>query len=375
MEIVIRTAADSDLLRLLELESNSFSYDRLSRRSFQHWIKGSHGILLVAEFDGSVMGYGLALMHKGTRLARLYSLAVDPAARGKGIGRNLIKQLEERAAARGRLYMRMEVAKGNKTAIALYESMDYRIFGVYHNYYDDHNDALRMHKRIRFPSTELITLTPTPWYRQTTPFSCGPAALLMAMASLDQNISPTQEMELDIWREATTIFMTSGHGGCHPIGLALAAHNRGFEARVLLNQRGPLFLDGVRSQHKKEIMAVVDEQFRKRATEAGIAISHSEAPLKMIEDALESGYAAIVLVSTYRTTGNKSPHWVTATTFDDLCLYVHDPEPAENQSELDCRHIPIAREDFEKMSVYGNSRLRTTVIIGKKKKPTRGSGL
>jgi ribosomal protein S18 acetylase RimI-like enzyme len=369
MEPAIRTATDSDLPRLLELEGNSFSSDRLSRRSFQHWIKGTHGILLVAECDGSILGYGLALLHKGTRLARLYSLAVDPAARGKGIGRCLIKQLEERAAARGRLYMRMEVATGNQTAIALYESMDYRIFGVYHNYYDDHNDALRMHKRIRFPATELTTLAPIPWYRQTTQFSCGPAALLMAMASLDQSMSPTQEMELDIWREATTIFMTSGHGGCHPIGLALAAHTRGFDAQVLLNQRGPLFLDGVRSQHKKEIMAVVDGQFRKRAKEAGIVITHSEAPLKKIETALKSGDAAIVLVSTYRTTGNKSPHWVTATTFDDLCLYVHDPEPAENQSELVCRHIPIAREDFEKMSVYGNSRLRTAVIIKKKKRP------
>ena len=74
-----------------------------------------------------------------------------------------------------------------------------------------------------------------------------------------------------------------------------------------------------------------------------------------------------MLVSTYRTTGNKSPHWVTVTAIDDVCFYVHDPDPDdETQGELDCRDIPIARADFEKMSVYGSSRLRVAVVVGPK---------
>ena len=373
METVIRNAIDTDLQRLLELESNSFSSDRLSRRSFRHWIKASHGILLVAEADGTVAGYGLAQLHKGTRLARLYSLAVDPAVRGKGVGRKIIHQLEERAAARGRLYMRLEVAVGNRQAIELYESMEYRSFGIYPDYYEDHNDALRMQKRIRQPSTHQMTVRPTPWHRQSTPFTCGPAALMMAMASLDNQLVLSQDMELDLWREATTIFMTSGHGGCHPIGLALSAHDRGFKAKVVLNRKGPLFIDGVRSPYKKEVVALVDQQFRRRAREAGISIAYTDLPLRQIEHALEAGDAAIVLVSTYRTTGNKAPHWVTATTIDDQCLYVNDPDPSDGQTVFDCQDIPIAREDFARMSVYGNSRLRTAVIIGRHVQDNRSS--
>ncbi len=371
METILREAIDADLARLLELEADSFSSDRLSRRSFHHWIKARHGILLVADSGSSLVGYGLVLLHKGTRLARLYSLAVDPAVRGKGVGRRLIRELEERAAARGRLYMRLEVAVGNKAAIELYEGMDYRIFGRYPDYYDDHTDALRMHKRIRFPSAEVVSLAPTPWYRQTTQFTCGPAALMMAMARIDRSVDLCLGLELDIWREATTIFMTSGHGGCHPIGLALAAHARGFDAQVVLNQKGPLFLDGVRSPHKKEIMAAVDQQFRLRAKEANIDLLYTETPLKAVEKALKTGKSAIVLVSTYRTTGSKAPHWVSATAIDDTCLYVNNPDPDENQTALDCQHIPIARDDFAKMGVYGNSRLRTAVILKKKGPPAR----
>jgi ribosomal protein S18 acetylase RimI-like enzyme len=371
MDPVIRNAAETDLPRLLELEANGFSSDRLSRRSFRHWIRASHGILLVVEAQGRVAGYGLAMLHKGTRLARLYSLAVDPTEQGKGLGRLLILGLEEEAAARGRLYMRLEVAAGNRAAIHLYESMEYRKFGIYPDYYEDHNDALRMQKRIKQPSVAQLSVKPTPWYRQSTPFTCGPAALMMAMASLDKHLALSQDLEFDLWREATTIFMTSGHGGCHPIGLALSAHDRGYKAKVILNRKGPLFIDGVRSQYKKEVVALVDQQFRRRARDAGISIAYSDSPLSGIEHALMAGDAVIVLVSTYQTTGNKAPHWVTATTIDDQCLYVNDPDPSDDQSAFDCQHIPIALEDFARMSVYGNSRLRTAVIIG----PRRGQDM
>jgi len=45
---------------------------------------------------------------------------------------------------------------------------------------------------------------------------------------------------------------------------------------------------------------------------------------------------------------------------DDDCLYMHDPDPDDGrQSEIDCQFIPIAREDFDRMSCFGKNRLRT----------------
>jgi hypothetical protein len=50
--------------------------------------------------------------------------------------------------------------------------------------------------------------------------------------------------------------------------------------------------------------------------------------------------------------------------FDDDCLYMHDPDPDEpRQNELDCQYIPIAREDFDRMSCFGKNRLRSAVIL------------
>jgi len=360
---LIRPVEDRDQDDLVTLEEASFAGDRLSRRRFQHWIKASNRVFLVAEKEQKVLAYGLVFLHKGTRLARLYSIAVSGEARGQGIGKALLLALEQAASEKGRFAMRLEVAKGNAGAIKLYESLGYRSFGEYHDYYTDHGDALRMQKRIRRLDPKQL-IHPVPWFQQSTEFTCGPASLLMAMASLDKKIRPSQGLELDIWREATTIFMTSGHGGSHPLGLALAAKKRGFAVTTYISTDKPLFLEGVRTEKKKEIMRTVDQQFRVRAKKEGVKLVVSDLTQKQIANALVRHHAILMLISTYLMDGKKAPHWVAVTGMDEDCIYVHDPDVDEKlQDALDCHHIPIAREHFAKMSTFGNDRLRTAVIL------------
>ena len=259
--------------------------------------------------------------------------------------------------------MRLEVAKDNAAAIRLYESAGYVAFGTYEDYYEDHRDALRMQKIIRDAPKRKRGHT-VPWYQQTTGFTCGPASLMMAMATLGARKQPDQATELDIWREATTIFMTSGHGGCHPFGLALAAHKRGFDARIYVNQTGPLFLEGVRDPDKKLIMALVHDQFLERVNANAIPVHYQDVTQLELEQAIKDGAIVLALVSSYRLDRKKAPHWVTITAYDDACFFVHDPDPSlEEQTGLDCEDLPIARRDFSRMSQFGKDKLRTAVVI------------
>lgn len=362
-----RLAEAADVDGLWQLEQTCFSSDRLSRRRFKYWIASEKGILLVAVNEAEqVCGYALVWCHRGTRLSRLYSLAVAPSTRGTGLGKSLLLEVEQRAAEKGRLYMRLEVAKTNQVAIKLYESLGYRVFGEYIDYYEDHADALRMQKRIAAPVRNEMT-PQMPWYQQTTKFTCGPAALLMAMASQSGDVDLSQQNELAIWREATTIYMTTGLGGTHPVGLALAAQNRGFEAQVWLNNHEALFIEGVRSDEKKQLMTFVHEQFMQQAFEANLIMHWSAMTQQDIEQALAEGYAVIVLISTYRLDGRKAPHWVTVSGSDKHCFYLHDPDLDDDQLAIDAQHVPIARDDFEKMTSFGANRLRTAVALRKKR--------
>src|SRR3546814_17293226 len=91
-------------------------------------------------------------------------------------------------------------------------------------YYDDNADGWRYEKRTRFSPAP--TAPQVPYYHQTTDFTCGPACLLMAMAALVPGRQMAPSDELRLWRHATTIFITSGHGGCGPHAPATAPPRR-----------------------------------------------------------------------------------------------------------------------------------------------------
>ena len=364
-EIQLREVSADDLPALLALEAVSFDVDRLSRRSFRRWIQSDSRAFTVATIDDILAGYILVIYHAGTRLARLYSLATDPRFRGRGIARRLIAAGEQAASNSGHFIMRLEVGCDNVAAIALYESLGYSRFGIYQDYYEDHGDAIRMQKRIHHYRVREQQVE-MPWIRQSTEFTCGPAALMMALAAVSKKYTPSQHEELQIWREATTIFMTSGHGGCHPIGLALAARQRGFKAEVWINTSEPLFVASVRDPGKKRIIELVHRDYVQQAKVAHIRVHYSDIEQNMLIAALKRKAVPLVMISTWRLDGKKAPHWVTVSGYDRNCLYMHDPDPEKtSQGALDCQYLPIAREDFERMSLFGQQRLRTAVIISR----------
>jgi ribosomal protein S18 acetylase RimI-like enzyme len=362
------TPATADQLDwLTALEEKCFTTDRLSRRSMRRFLNSEQCIFLVTFRDDVPLGYLLILFHRGTRLARLYSIAVDPQARGCGIAKILLKEGENKALELGAIHLRLEVGQDNAAAISLYRSLGFRKFGLLHNYYDDQTDALRMQKRIRHPGQNSVHVD-VPWFRQSTPFSCGPTSIMMAMAGLDPDYQPGLTEELRLWRETTTIFMTSGHGGCHPLGLALAACRRGFKAEVWLNKRGPLFVEGVRSEQKKKIITAVHADFEAQTRQQGIKIHRVAIDPATLRKACDRGAIPIVLISTYRLDRKKAPHWVVVSGYDKHCFYVHDPDIDEiDQAPQELQYIPIAIEDFGSMSSYGSTRLRSAIILSRKK--------
>nr|WP_297403360.1 ribosomal protein S18-alanine N-acetyltransferase [uncultured Marinobacter sp.] len=368
-DVLLRHATSKDLNALLQLENRCFTEDRLSRRSFRRFLDMPRDRLIIAELDGELVGYCLVLMNAATRLARIYSIAVSPTARGRGLGEQLIVKAEQEAAAAGRIVMRLEVREDNDGAINLYKRLGYRQFGTYRDYYEDHGNALRFERRILFyaPSREFPAV---PYYPQTTDFSCGPAALIMAMAAMDESQPVTTLEELKIWREATTIFMLAGHGGCGPHGLALSAWHRGFDASVWISMEGALFKDTVRNDDKKRVLELVHEGFLHDIGKTGIQLHHDPLTLTAMEEALHEGRVPVILISTWQLNRSRVPHWVTVCAIDDQFVYLHDPEidVDEGESVADKQYLPIDKRVFSQISRYGrNQPLQAAVIVGPKR--------
>jgi len=361
-----RMAELADVPALSVLESQVFSGDCLNARRFRHFIRSEHSELwCLGNGQGVLLAYALVLFHRGTSLARLYSLAVAPAARGQGLGLQLLGWVEERALARHVLFMRLEVRKDNLNALSLYERNGYRKLRSLKHYYEDGGDGWRMEKHLRgaIPIPETI-----PFYAQTTPFTCGPSALLMAMRSLDKGIALNRLHELNLWREATTIYLTTGHGGTSPQGLALAAHHRGFDVRLWLSDIRVAFLDGVRSEHKREVIQLVGDDFQNRCDVAGIMTDVGNKSVDDLRQALAAGYRILLLISTWRLNRNKAPHWVWLVAMDDDYAYINDPDVDADLDQVatDNLYVPVSLENLARMIQYGSAQYGAAVLLSVK---------
>jgi ribosomal-protein-alanine acetyltransferase len=364
---MIRTAQLQDLTALLAIENKSFDIDRLSRRSFRYLLTKANADTLVYEESGQLLGYVMVLFNIGTSLARMYSLAVDPAARGRGIGRQLIMAAESRVLEHDCISMRLEVRRDNNYSVKLYEKLGYKQFGTLPDYYEDHMEALRYEKYL---TPELKPdLDRVPYYEQTLDFTCGPSALMMAMKAINQDLKLDRKLELRIWRQSTTIYMTSGHGGCGPYGMALSAYHMGFDVEVYVNAEGVLFIDSVRNEEKKEVMRLVQEDFIAELKSLPVKVHNGVLHVSDIQQKFESGGIPIVLISSYRIYREKFPHWVVVTGFDDKYIYVHDPyvDYDEGKGSIDTMNMPILKKDFERMARYGKAGQKSVLIISRRK--------
>lgn len=108
----------------------------------------------VAEEPGRpprVVGQATAWRQSGSRSEHVVTVGVglDPAWRGRGLGRLLLEKIEEWAQAAGVRKLQLRVLSGNTGARRLYESLGYEVEGVLVRQYrigDGYQDEVIMYK-------------------------------------------------------------------------------------------------------------------------------------------------------------------------------------------------------------------------------------
>jgi hypothetical protein len=208
---------------------------------------------------------------------------------------------------------------------------------------------------------------PTPYYRQSTGFTCGPASLAMALSALAGWPNPDRKLELQIWREATTIHATSGPGGCDPFGLALAAERRGLKATVVKSRPGPQ-LDRVPDEMRRELIHFVQESFRQEAEAGGIETAYRPVDAALLRAYIAGGGQAILLVDQIHMHAEVCPHWVLLTAFREGFFRAHDPwlDDAQGECEADVVDLPLSPAAVETIGRYGDPPYQSAVLLSRR---------
>lgn len=129
------------------LERQLFSPDTWSAETFWAELAApGRSYVVLRDDDGALLGYAGVAVNRPT--ADVQTVAVTPAAQGRGVGRQLLDSLVQTAAEGGASELLLEVRADNVAAQNLYRSIGFKQIARRRNYYQPGNiDALIMRLR------------------------------------------------------------------------------------------------------------------------------------------------------------------------------------------------------------------------------------
>jgi ribosomal-protein-alanine N-acetyltransferase len=141
-DITIRPMTKDDLYEVLAIEKASFP-SPWSMALFLAELNSPHSFPMVA-VDSAARIVGFICPTLVIDEGHILDVAVDPAFRGRGIGRLLVEKVLDECRLQGAEFVSLEVRTSNSTAISLYRQLGFIVTGRRKGYYENGEDALLM---------------------------------------------------------------------------------------------------------------------------------------------------------------------------------------------------------------------------------------
>jgi ribosomal protein S18 acetylase RimI-like enzyme len=148
---IIRRINHVDLPKVVELERKCFkNLLAYSPDQLKYLITKANSNCLGECISETLRGFIIVLFKKGTKVAGIETLNVDPIYHGNGIGKKLLIAAEEDMKIRGINKINLEVSTKNIPAIKLYEKFGYKKENILKNYYKyEHFGTYNAYKMIK----------------------------------------------------------------------------------------------------------------------------------------------------------------------------------------------------------------------------------
>jgi len=117
-----------------------------AERVLRH-IRHADSVVLTARSNGQLLGF--AVMQFGDETAHLNLFAVDSTIQRRGVGRKLLRWLEQTAITAGTFLVQLELRASNAEALQFYEAQGFREVARVRGYYQRREDAIRMERDLR----------------------------------------------------------------------------------------------------------------------------------------------------------------------------------------------------------------------------------
>jgi ribosomal-protein-alanine acetyltransferase len=131
----IRIATEADLEQIMLIEKACFANDAWSNSNMKSELLAPHTTYVVAEENGSLIGYAGLSKLPASITSDIQTIAVSESHRGLGVGRKLMESLLAFAKEQKAKEVFLEVREDKPTPQSLYSSLGFVAIDRRENYY------------------------------------------------------------------------------------------------------------------------------------------------------------------------------------------------------------------------------------------------
>jgi Peptidase_C39 like family len=206
------------------------------------------------------------------------------------------------------------------------------------------------------------------YYAQTTEFTCGAVAALLAAELAGHpgfaGDHADRRTEIDFWRQA------SNFPACEPVGLAVALRRHigaGRGVEVAINPHTPVLLDDFTGFQREFRIELVEDSLQ-HAAELQIPVRDDRIEVAEIAARIAHGEIALLLITQTPMHGQNEPHWITAHASDGQSfVIVQDPwiDAPAGETWVDTHDLPVRLTDLNRMCNWGEESYRGVVLLAR----------
>jgi ribosomal-protein-alanine N-acetyltransferase len=148
--ISIRHATANDLEKLYEIERECFTVEAFTKEHIMALLQDADSVSLIAQLNDEIVGFIIGIIQRirGVKIGHIYTIDVAIKHRRKGVGIELLKELEQIFSEKGVKVCYLETRLTNIAALELYQKQGYVAIERLNNYYFKGVHGIRLQKRL-----------------------------------------------------------------------------------------------------------------------------------------------------------------------------------------------------------------------------------
>ena len=197
-------------------------------------------------------------------------------------------------------------------------------------------------------------------------FSCGPACIAMVLKYFDYISEINRDLEIELWRETSTIEIA----GCGRFGLAAPLALRGLHPHIISSAKDMGIMENASSflELDSRVLDLFHIAQQRLCAQNGTTYETRNPTLDDIKQALSKERIPLCLVSTLLFGDDEDiPHWIVITGVEGNLLTVHNPldEKSASHRDLHIDDLFYTGRDFHERTIVtvGLSAVPNTKIV------------